>query len=300
MFPHTRPGHQTRPGHSTHGQDTPHMASVTREAINQAGTTGTIRQEVFTFLETLPRPCVTRGNEILVVKIDTILVREETIKEDRGALHPGHIQSLACRRLGFFTYYTVAMGEINPSGPVPIDSVFIYRPDKRLEIWRFLFYMVLHAGGIGLRGNVSELASKEKLFNTFYTPGRFSNRELPVVSSVFCETVALDHPTTEADQWLLLKWRRLLVRYLTVETKMIQSVCRVILNSRVYQVKSVCKSCSDTLTRRRESPPVGSTLHSPRREGGAGKHPSGDQKQTPWIYTTRRAQQEPGLGGDKG
>jgi hypothetical protein len=49
-------------------------------------------------------------------------------------------------QLGFFTYYTVAMGGVNPSGPVPIDSVFIYRPDKRLEVWRFLFYMVLHAG----------------------------------------------------------------------------------------------------------------------------------------------------------
>lgn len=49
-------------------------------------------------------------------------------------------------QLAFFTYYTVAMGGVNPSGPVPIDSVFIYRPDKRLEVWRFLFYMVLHAG----------------------------------------------------------------------------------------------------------------------------------------------------------
>ena len=49
-------------------------------------------------------------------------------------------------QLGFFTYYTVVMGEINPSGPVPINSVFIYRPDKRGEIWRFLCYMVLHAG----------------------------------------------------------------------------------------------------------------------------------------------------------
>ena len=38
------------------------------------------------------------------------------------------------------------MGEINPSGPVPIESVFIYRPDKRGEVWRFLLYMVLHAG----------------------------------------------------------------------------------------------------------------------------------------------------------
>ena len=49
-------------------------------------------------------------------------------------------------QLAFFTYYTVMMGEVNPSGPVPIESIFIYRPDKRFEIWRFLLYMVLHAG----------------------------------------------------------------------------------------------------------------------------------------------------------
>ncbi|KDR19409.1 Protein rhomboid [Zootermopsis nevadensis] len=56
--------------------------------------------------------------------------------------------------LAFFTYYTVAMGGVNPSGPVPIDSVFIYRPDKRLEVWRFLFYMVLHAGWLHLLFNL--------------------------------------------------------------------------------------------------------------------------------------------------
>ncbi|XP_047344082.1 rhomboid-related protein 3 isoform X2 [Vespa velutina] len=56
--------------------------------------------------------------------------------------------------LGFFTYYTVAKGEVNPSGPVPIDSVFIYRPDKRLELWRFAFYMFLHAGWLHLLFNL--------------------------------------------------------------------------------------------------------------------------------------------------
>ena len=56
--------------------------------------------------------------------------------------------------LGFFTYYTVAMGKVNPSGPVPIDSVFIYRPDKRLELWRFAFYMFLHAGWLHLLFNL--------------------------------------------------------------------------------------------------------------------------------------------------
>ncbi|XP_076326448.1 rhomboid-related protein 3-like [Tachypleus tridentatus] len=56
--------------------------------------------------------------------------------------------------LGFFTYYTVTMGEITTTGPVPIDSLFIYRPDKRAEIWRFIFYMVLHAGWIHLLFNL--------------------------------------------------------------------------------------------------------------------------------------------------
>ncbi|PRD27505.1 UNVERIFIED_CONTAM: rho [Trichonephila clavipes] len=48
--------------------------------------------------------------------------------------------------LGFFTYYTASTGEITTTGPVPIDSPFIYRPDKREEVWRFFFYMLLHAG----------------------------------------------------------------------------------------------------------------------------------------------------------
>ncbi|KAG5344825.1 RHOM protein, partial [Acromyrmex charruanus] len=63
-------------------------------------------------------------------------------------------KALLAVRLAFFTYYTVAMGEVNPSGPVPIDSVFIYRPDKRLELWRFAFYMFLHAGWLHLLFNL--------------------------------------------------------------------------------------------------------------------------------------------------
>ena len=49
-------------------------------------------------------------------------------------------------QLGFFAYHTLTTGQADPAGPVPIDSIFIYRPDKRQEVWRFLFYMVLHAG----------------------------------------------------------------------------------------------------------------------------------------------------------
>lgn len=49
-------------------------------------------------------------------------------------------------QLGFFAYYSLISGQVDASGPIPIDSFFIYRPDKRQEIWRFGTYMVLHAG----------------------------------------------------------------------------------------------------------------------------------------------------------
>ncbi|XP_022916756.1 protein rhomboid isoform X1 [Onthophagus taurus] len=56
--------------------------------------------------------------------------------------------------LAFFVYYTVTTGEMNSSGPVPIDSIFIYRPDRRTEVWRFVLYMMLHAGWLHLGFNL--------------------------------------------------------------------------------------------------------------------------------------------------
>jgi rhomboid-related protein 1/2/3 len=41
-----------------------------------------------------------------------------------------------------------------PNSSVPIDSIFIYRPDKKQEIWRFLLYMLLHAGWFHLTFNL--------------------------------------------------------------------------------------------------------------------------------------------------
>ncbi|XP_034107135.1 protein rhomboid isoform X1 [Drosophila sulfurigaster albostrigata] len=57
--------------------------------------------------------------------------------------------------LAFFVYHTMAVGETAAAGPVPTDSMFIYRPDKRHEIWRFVLYMVLHAGWFHLGFNVA-------------------------------------------------------------------------------------------------------------------------------------------------
>jgi rhomboid-related protein 1/2/3 len=49
-------------------------------------------------------------------------------------------------QVGFFVYYALEAGDLDARGPVPANSIFIYRPDKRLEVWRFVFYMLIHAG----------------------------------------------------------------------------------------------------------------------------------------------------------
>ncbi|UYV75293.1 RHBDL3 [Cordylochernes scorpioides] len=57
--------------------------------------------------------------------------------------------------LGIFIYYAVTMGELTPQGPVPTDSLFIYRPDRRGQVWRFLLYMLVHAGCVHLLFNLT-------------------------------------------------------------------------------------------------------------------------------------------------
>ncbi|XP_065359862.1 protein rhomboid-like [Calliphora vicina] len=53
-----------------------------------------------------------------------------------------------------YDYMTVrAQTEFN-STSIPSESLLIYRPDRRLQIWRFLTYMVLHANWFHLGFNV--------------------------------------------------------------------------------------------------------------------------------------------------
>lgn len=56
--------------------------------------------------------------------------------------------------IGSFVYYTLQSGDLSPAGPVPVDSLFIYRPDKRVQIWRYIFYMLIHAGWVHLFFNM--------------------------------------------------------------------------------------------------------------------------------------------------
>ncbi|XP_025194980.1 rhomboid-related protein 2-like isoform X1 [Melanaphis sacchari] len=66
--------------------------------------------------------------------------------------------------LGTYLYYysltlgsTPAPGDIwaSVAAPVPMDSVFIYRPDKRQQLWRFMLYMFLHVGWVHLIFNLT-------------------------------------------------------------------------------------------------------------------------------------------------
>lgn len=54
----------------------------------------------------------------------------------------------------YLYYYSLTLGSTPAPGdmwasvaaPVPMDSVLIYRPDKRQQLWRFMLYMFLHVG----------------------------------------------------------------------------------------------------------------------------------------------------------
>lgn len=59
-------------------------------------------------------------------------------------------------QIGVFVYDYITVrphSELN-STSIPSESLLIYRPDRRLEIWRFLTYMTLHANCFHLAFNV--------------------------------------------------------------------------------------------------------------------------------------------------
>ncbi|KAK7113068.1 hypothetical protein V1264_012426 [Littorina saxatilis] len=67
---------------------------------------------------------------------------------------PLFVPIITLLEVGCFVYYCMESRMITLNGPVPVHSIFIYRPDRRLEIWRFVLYMLLHAGYVHLLFNV--------------------------------------------------------------------------------------------------------------------------------------------------
>ncbi|XP_053641505.2 protein rhomboid isoform X1 [Cherax quadricarinatus] len=92
------------------------------------------------------------------------LIADEFLTEERDRKYyadhyrcwppPLFVIAVTLVQLGVFAYYTVTTGEMNVAGPVAVDSLFIYRPDKRHHVWRFIFYAFLHAGWVHLAFNL--------------------------------------------------------------------------------------------------------------------------------------------------
>ncbi|KAM7312240.1 rhomboid-related protein 2 [Ixodes scapularis] len=59
---------------------------------------------------------------------------------------PMFILLISLLEVATFIYYCVVLHEFSATGPVPMDSVFIYNPKRRKEAWRYLTYMLTHAG----------------------------------------------------------------------------------------------------------------------------------------------------------
>jgi len=49
-------------------------------------------------------------------------------------------------QLGVYIYYGATLGEWLSYSPDLLQSPLIFDPNKRQEVWRFLTYMLLHAG----------------------------------------------------------------------------------------------------------------------------------------------------------
>lgn len=109
-------------------------------------------------------PCQEPGDEDTVFKIIVKLVARDYLTDELDRQY--YIDTYTCRppplfmfiitfiEAGCFLYYNIYIGKVTVSGPLPVTSILIYRPDRRIEIWRFFLYMFVHAGWVHLSFNV--------------------------------------------------------------------------------------------------------------------------------------------------
>ncbi|XP_071537732.1 rhomboid-related protein 2-like [Panulirus ornatus] len=124
---------------------------------------GFINLQEFYGLVNVPVDAKTRSvvQRTLVATAFSIAPRSQVSHGDRHYIAeysccppPLLIPLLCTAEVGVFVYYAVTMGDVGPYSPVPWSSPLIYNPHRRLELWRFISYMFLHAGYVHLLSNV--------------------------------------------------------------------------------------------------------------------------------------------------
>ncbi|XP_055336563.1 protein rhomboid-like [Paramacrobiotus metropolitanus] len=109
------------------------------------------------------KPTIEHNKHTIVQKVVRKAVKEVLVEDGLSGYYadnyrcrppPVFLIAVSITELAVFIYYGIVMGSVSTIGPVPIDSPFIYRPDRRLEIWRFITYSFLHAGWFHLVFNI--------------------------------------------------------------------------------------------------------------------------------------------------
>ncbi|KAH8379361.1 hypothetical protein KR009_004356 [Drosophila setifemur] len=110
--------------------------------------------------------CCTRQGEHIYMQRDPIPASPLPVAggdEDLGLLKyehrkhwPWFILVISIIEIAIFAYdrYTMPAQNFGLPVPIPSDSVLVYRPDRRLQVWRFFSYMFLHANWFHLGFNI--------------------------------------------------------------------------------------------------------------------------------------------------
>ncbi|XP_016993962.2 protein rhomboid [Drosophila takahashii] len=108
--------------------------------------------------------CCTRQGEHIYMQRDVALPATPLPEaEDLGLLKyvhrqhwPWFILVISIIEIAIFAYdrYTMPAQNFGLPVPIPSDSVLVYRPDRRLQVWRFFSYMFLHANWFHLGFNI--------------------------------------------------------------------------------------------------------------------------------------------------
>ncbi|KAH8349547.1 hypothetical protein KR084_001403 [Drosophila pseudotakahashii] len=107
--------------------------------------------------------CCTRQGEHIYMQRETLPATPLPEAEDLSLLKyvhrqhwPWFILVISIIEIAIFAYdrYTMPAQNFGLPVPIPSDSVLVYRPDRRLQVWRFFSYMFLHANWFHLGFNI--------------------------------------------------------------------------------------------------------------------------------------------------